>query len=86
MTKVIKFYADWCGPCRIYAKVFEEVSEQLKDQAEFVNINIEKDKTGLSDEFKVESIPTTVILKGDQAKVIKGRMEAKDLRNLIVGE
>ena len=86
MTKVIKFYADWCGPCRIYAKVFEEVSEQLKDQAEFVNINIEKDDTGLSDEFKVESIPTTVILKGDQAKVIKGRLEAKDLRKLIVGE
>lgn len=86
MTKVIKFYADWCGPCRIYAKVFEEVSEELKDQAEFVNINIEKDETGLSDEFKVESIPTTVILKGDQAKVIKGRLEAKDLRKLIVGE
>ena len=86
MTKVIKFYADWCGPCRLYAKTFEEVSEELKDKAEFVNINIENDNTGLSDEYKVQSVPTTVILKGGQAKVIKGRIEAKELRKLIVGE
>lgn len=86
MTKVIKFYADWCGPCRLYAKTFEEVSKELKEQAEFININIEKDTSGLSDKFKVESIPTTVILKEDQAKIIKGRVESKQLKKLILDE
>ena len=31
MIKVVKFYADWCGPCRIYAKTFDKVTEELKD-------------------------------------------------------
>ena len=63
MTEVLKFYADWCGPCRIYAKVFEEVSEQLKDKAKFSNINIEKHQ------FKIDKEHTYLI--GKNGPVIK---------------
>jgi len=86
MTKVIKFYADWCGPCRVYAKTFEEVSEQLKDQAKFLNINIEKDDTGLTKKYEVQSIPTTVIIKEGNTKIYKGRMDSKSLKSVILDE
>lgn len=86
MTEVLKFYADWCGPCRIYAKVFEEVSEQLKDKAKFSNINIEKDDTGLTTKYNVESIPTTVVIKEGNTKIYKGRMDGKSLKSVIVDE
>jgi len=86
MTEVLKFYADWCGPCRIYAKVFEEVSEQLKDKAKFSNINIEKDDTGLTTKYNVESIPTTVVIKEGGTKIYKGRMDSKSLKSVIVDE
>ena len=62
-TKVIKFYADWCGPCKVYAKTFDKVAEELKDKVEFVNVNIETDTTGLAAEYKVKSIPFTVVLQ-----------------------
>lgn len=86
MIEVIKFYADWCGPCKVYAKVFDKVSEQLKDQVKFVNINIEKDDTGLTKEYNVQSIPTTVVIKDGKTKVRKGRLEEKTLKALILDE
>jgi len=86
MTEVLKFYADWCGPCRIYAKVFEEVSEQLKDEAKFSNIDIEKDDTGLTTKYNVESIPTTVVIKEGNTKIYKGRMDSKSLKSVILDE
>ena len=86
MIEVIKFYADWCGPCKVYAKVFDKVSEQLKDQAKFVNINIEKDDTGLTKEYDIQSIPTTVIIKDGKTQVRKGRLEEKTLKALILDE
>ena len=86
MTKVIKFYADWCGPCRVYAKTFDKVSEELKDQAEFINVNVENDTTGFAAQYKVASIPTTVIIKDGVENIQTGRLNEVKLKNLIVGE
>ena len=86
MTKVIKFYADWCGPCRVYAKTFDKVSEELKENAEFVNINVEKDTTGLAAKYKVTSIPMTVIIKDGVENVKSGRLSEEQLKTLIVSE
>jgi thioredoxin 1 len=86
MIKVIKFYADWCGPCRVYAKTFDKVSEELKDKYEFVNINVEKDTTGLAAEYKVNGIPTTVVIDGDKVKSESGRMDEKRLKAFIGSE
>lgn len=86
MKKVIKFYADWCGPCKLYAPIFDKVSEELKDEAEFVNVNIEEDTTGLAAEFKVQAIPTTVIINEGVEKSKTGRLEEADLRNFILNE
>tara|TARA_R110000851_G_scaffold17929_2_gene56625 strand:+ start:352 stop:612 length:261 start_codon:yes stop_codon:yes gene_type:complete len=86
MIEVIKFYANWCGPCKVYAKVFDKVSEQLRDQVKFVNINIEEDDTGLTEKYSIQSIPTTVIIKDGQEKLHKGRLEEKTLKALILSE
>ena len=83
MKKVIKFYADWCGPCRVYAKTFNKVSEELKDEFEFININVEKDTSGLAAKHKIGSIPTTVFIDGETTKKEAGRMEEKKLKAFI---
>lgn len=86
MIKVIKFYADWCGPCRVYAKTFDKVSEELKDQVEFTNVNIEKDTTGLAAEYKVTGIPMTVVVKDGETREKTGRMDESTLKNFIFNE
>jgi thiol-disulfide isomerase/thioredoxin len=86
MTKVIKFYASWCGPCRVYAKTFDKVSEELKDEVEFLNINVEDDTTGLAGEYKVTGIPMTVVIKGDNVTTKTGRLDESTLKAFILGE
>jgi thioredoxin 1 len=86
MIKVIKFYADWCGPCRVYAKTFDKVSEELKDQVEFTNVNVEKDTTGLAAEYKVTGIPMTVVVKDGETREKTGRMDESTLKNFIFNE
>ena len=86
MTKVIKFYADWCGPCRVYAKTFDKVSEELKEEVEFVNVNVEKDTTGLAAQYKVASIPMTVIIKDGVENIKSGRLNEDQLKSLILSE
>jgi thioredoxin 1 len=58
---ILDFYADWCGPCKQFAPIFEKVSSQYKDVA-FGKINTEKEML-LSDDFGIRSIPTIVVLK-----------------------
>jgi thioredoxin 1 len=86
MTKVIKFYAEWCGPCKLYAKTFDEVSEELKDQVEFVNINVEKDTTGLAAQYRVTGIPMTVVIKDGVQKTKTGRLDGNTLKEFILSE
>ena len=85
MKKVIKFYADWCGPCRSYAPTFDKVSEKYSDQVEFVNINVDKDTTGLAAEMGVRSIPFTVLIKEDGTQIKKtGALPETQLEELIL--
>ena len=41
--KVIKFYATWCGPCKVYGKVWDKVTPTYTDQIQFANIDIDKE-------------------------------------------
>ena len=38
---MIKFYADWCGNCRLFAPKFERLSNSSKQDIAFVKINAE---------------------------------------------
>lgn len=85
MKKVIKFYATWCGPCKVYGKTWDKVAEKYDGQVEFVNIDIEKDTTGLAAKYKVKSIPHTVLIKEDGTEIAKsGRIAQEELEELVL--
>ena len=40
--RILKFEADWCGPCQQMKPVFDKVSKSLEADAEFVTLNVDR--------------------------------------------
>lgn len=58
---VIDLYADWCGPCKMMAPIFEELEGKMPE-ATFCKVNVDEEPE-LAAMFKVESIPMIAIVK-----------------------
>lgn len=59
---LLDFYAPWCGPCKAFAPVLEQVAKEVGDDVAFYKINIEKEER-LVDHMKVTSVPTLIIVQ-----------------------
>ena len=78
----IDFWAEWCGPCKRFAPVFEQASEQYTDIT-FAKVDTEE-QLELSARYGVRSIPTLVIYR-DGIPVFSqpGAMPAAVLDDLV---
>lgn len=78
---VVDFYADWCGPCKMLAPVFEELSKELP--AKFIKIDVDNSQD-VAAKFQVASIPTIAILKdGKEVDRIIGFMPKQTIEAKI---
>lgn len=58
---IIDFWAEWCGPCKSFAPVFENASESHADIV-FAKVNTEE-QTELGQACQVRSIPTLMVFR-----------------------
>jgi thioredoxin 1 len=58
---IIDFWAPWCGPCKSFGPVYEELSEKYPDIV-FAKVNTEEEQA-LASSFNIRSIPTLMIFR-----------------------
>lgn len=58
---LIDFWAEWCGPCKNFAPIYEEASEKYPDIV-FAKVNTEEQQE-LAAYFQIRSIPTLMIFR-----------------------
>ena len=82
-TAIIKFWAEWCGPCKKYAPIFEKYAEKTTNFI-FAEVNIDEDDGTLTNMFSIKSIPTTVVVDSNMKVVnrINGAITENQLEEL----
>ena len=60
-TVIVDFWAPWCGPCKSFAPVFEDVSGKHEDVV-FGKVNTEEEQE-LAAAFNITAIPTLMAFK-----------------------
>lgn len=63
---LVDFYAAWCGPCQLMAKVLDEINGELKSKLKIVKINTEK-YPELASRHQIHALPTLVLFRDGQA-------------------
>jgi len=80
--QVVKFWADWCGPCKRFAPIFEEVQEEYPD-FQFMSVDIDAQPEAAK-VFGVTTIPYVVVLNnGETVGEINGIISKPTLRKLL---
>ena len=76
---LVDFWAAWCGPCRMQGPIIGKVAEKMAGQAKVAKCDVDTSPKS-SEEFKVYSIPTIVILKdGKEVARFVGVTEEEEL-------
>ena len=80
---IVDFFADWCGPCKMLAPIFEEVGNEMEGKAKFIKVNVDEARD-IADKFRISTIPTMIVLKnGEMKEVSVGFMPKEKIKEMV---
>lgn len=59
---MVDFWATWCGPCKMFSPVIDEIAEENHPGLKVGKVNVDE-QPNLAAKYRVMSIPTLILLK-----------------------
>lgn len=80
--KLLKFYAEWCQPCKMLSTVIKNAGDKIKVPVESVDID---NNLMMSVDYQIRSVPTCVLVDDDGKEVKRqtGAMNEKQLLEFL---
>jgi len=79
---IIDFWAEWCGPCKQFAPVFEKVAEENPDIT-FAKVNTEEQQA-IATRYGIHSVPTLMVVKEGIIVLNHGGSQPEESMNKII--
>ena len=80
---LVKFGADWCGPCQSLKPNLEKFADAAGEDVLVVSLELTEDK-GPFDRFKIRSMPTMVVMyAGKELKRIVGVLSPRSIAAFV---
>lgn len=82
--KLMKFYAEWCGPCKAQSQIIKNAGDKITVSVEDVNID---DNLFMAQDFKVRSVPTLVLVDDSDNEIKRhvGLLKEEELIQFLKG-
>ena len=79
---LIDFWAEWCGPCRMYGSILEDFSKENPDVI-IGKVNVDSAPEAAA-KYSIRSIPTTIVFNdGEVTNKLPGALSKDKLKELV---
>jgi thioredoxin 2 len=80
---VVDFWAEWCGPCKMMAPIYERVAAEMEPELRFLKVDTEREPQ-LAERYHIRSIPMLMVFrKGSVLAQRAGAVDAQTLRTWL---
>ena len=67
---LVDFWAEWCGPCKMFAPVLDDVAKTYEEKLTIAKLDIDANPA-TPGKYGIRGIPTVILYKGGQAHAQK---------------